>query len=311
MDGDFNSIKIDAKDLTKPADTLIKKVSNALGIIFEPYQIKRIAKANADADKIKAEADLEIQKMYAIGLPEIKEIQQRAMYRFVHEETKKQINIENVTNKSTEYLLDSAKPENIDDDWIVNFFDKAKFVSDEQMQVLWSKVLAGEANNPNSFSKRTINFLSVLEKDEAKLFENLCSCAWFMSKPTILIYDLESEIYKKNTLNFVSLKHLDALGLISFDNLSGYQRIGLSKKAFISYDKLGFFLHFPNETNNLPIGKVLLTSMGTELKKIVNIKPNLEFVDYILNYWLNHGVVVSSIYPKFDVIPDLDYIILD
>ena len=34
-------------DITKPADTLIKKVSKAVGGIFAPYQIKRIAKAEA------------------------------------------------------------------------------------------------------------------------------------------------------------------------------------------------------------------------------------------------------------------------
>ena len=35
-------------DLSKPADTLIKKVSKAVGGIFAPYQIKRIAKAEVE-----------------------------------------------------------------------------------------------------------------------------------------------------------------------------------------------------------------------------------------------------------------------
>ena len=35
---------INLGNLAKPADTLIKKVSNAVGGIFAPYQVKRMAK---------------------------------------------------------------------------------------------------------------------------------------------------------------------------------------------------------------------------------------------------------------------------
>ena len=32
----------------------------------------------------------------------------------------------------------------MDNDWTVNFFDKSRIVSDDEMQNLWSRVLAGE-----------------------------------------------------------------------------------------------------------------------------------------------------------------------
>ena len=42
--GSNNSI-VNLGDLSKPATVLIEKISDAIGGIFKPYQIKRIAKA--------------------------------------------------------------------------------------------------------------------------------------------------------------------------------------------------------------------------------------------------------------------------
>jgi hypothetical protein len=70
-------------DLTKPATVLIEKISEAIGGIFRPSQIRRIADAEAQAEKIKA-----------ISQIEITDLQRRAMYRFFSEEAKKQQNIE-------------------------------------------------------------------------------------------------------------------------------------------------------------------------------------------------------------------------
>lgn len=41
---------INLDNLSKPADTLIKKVSDAVDGFFAPYQVKRMAKAGAEAE---------------------------------------------------------------------------------------------------------------------------------------------------------------------------------------------------------------------------------------------------------------------
>ncbi len=60
--------------LSKPADTLIKKVSSAVGGIFEPWQIERVAKAEAKANLIRTQSEIQITKLH-----------KRAMHRFVEE----------------------------------------------------------------------------------------------------------------------------------------------------------------------------------------------------------------------------------
>lgn len=41
-------------DLTKPATVLIEKISEAVGGVFKPYQIVRVAKAEAEVGRIQA-----------------------------------------------------------------------------------------------------------------------------------------------------------------------------------------------------------------------------------------------------------------
>lgn len=57
MTDDSSVSLVNFGQLSKPADTLIKKVSAAVGGIFAPWQIRRVAKAEAEASLIKAKQE--------------------------------------------------------------------------------------------------------------------------------------------------------------------------------------------------------------------------------------------------------------
>ena len=193
---------INIGELSRPATVLVEKISDAIGGYFRPWQIKRVAQAEADAEKIKALAHLEIT-----------ELQRRALKRFIAEEAKKQDNMESITSKAFPMIDDDSKPQEIEDDWIINFFDKCRLISDEEMQNLWAKILAGEANSPGKFSKRTVNFLGSLDKSDATLFKTLCCYAWVIGNHAPLIFDLEKSIYIDHGISFDMLKHLDDIDI--------------------------------------------------------------------------------------------------
>ncbi len=265
-------------NLSKPIDTLIKKVFGAAGSIFEPYQITRVAKAEAKADLIKAESEIQITDLH-----------RRAMHRFVEEEAKRQSNIENITLKALPQLDDTGDPSQMDDDWITNFFDKCRIVSDDEMQNLWSRVLSGEANVPGTYSKRTVNFLSDLDKAEAKLFSDLCGFGWMIGDVVPLVFDGQEDIYNNKEITFSSLSHLDSIGLIQFNPVSGFVKQGLPQKISVSYYGQVLELSFAKETDNkLEIGKVLLTKIGQELAPICESKPVDGFMDYVKDKWRDH-----------------------
>jgi hypothetical protein len=169
---------INLGELSKPATVLIEKIAEATGGIFRPFQIRRVAQAEADAEMIKASAKIEIA-----------DLERRALHRFLHEEAKKQFNIESITQKALPAIHDKARPQEIEADWITNFFDKCRLISDAEMQDIWSKILAGEANAPGRYSKRTVNLLASFDKKDAELFCALCSFVWHLgNEPIAMIY---------------------------------------------------------------------------------------------------------------------------
>jgi hypothetical protein len=69
--------------------------------------------------------------------------------------------------------LPGVDGENLDPDWATAFYDSAKDSSDEEIQVLWGKILAGEIAHHGKFYKRTLSILKNMESEEAKHFVEL------------------------------------------------------------------------------------------------------------------------------------------
>lgn len=284
-------VNIDAKGLSKVGTALVEKVAEGIGGVFRPTQTVRMARAQAKADLISAKSQLEID-----------ELQRRAMQRFVAEEAKKQSNIEAITQQAIPMLEDHSKPETIDDDWVSNFFDKSRIVSDEEMQGLWSRLLAGEANSPGKFSKRTVNLLADLDKSDAELFAKFCSFSWIFSglKPLIFFDDNEvkpenKSLYKENGITFATMSHLASLGLINHGTIGGFVTHGLPKKFAVSYFKRPMVLEMPTEKMPVEIGNALFTNAGAQLAGICGSKPIPGFYDFVAAHFREKKFLVTEI----------------
>jgi len=154
------------------------------------------------------------------------------------------------------------------------------------MQGLWSRVLAGEANSPGTYSKRTVNFLSDLDKTDAELFTRLCGFAWVIGNVVPLIYDVKNDIYNSQGISFNTLSHLDSIGLIQFNSLTGFQRLKLPNTFYVLYYGTPIKLELSKESDNsMDIGKVMLTKIGQELAPICGSNPVEGFLDYIREEW--------------------------
>jgi len=278
MSDDKSTSLVNLGGLSKPANTLIEKVSSAIGGVFEPWQIKRVAKAEAEASLIKEKSEIEITDLH-----------RRAMHRFVEEEANRQENMEEITKKSIPHLGAESNPEEMEDDWVTNFFDKSRIVSDEEMQSIWAQVLSGEANAPGSYSKRTVNLLGDLDKRDAELFQTLCRFGWIFGSFTPLIFDSQEKIYNDLGINFGSLSHLDSLGLIQFNGVSGFNRQRLPKNFTVAYCGQPLSLTMNQESDNkISIGQVLLTQAGQELARVIKA-PGVEgFYDFVKDKWKAH-----------------------
>lgn len=278
---DISLIKIDGK-LTKPVTVLLEKIAAATGVLYKPRQIVQTAKAEAKADMIKAGSQIEIN-----------DLQRRTFNRFIEEETKRQSNMEDITAKALPHIEEDSSPQDVEDDWVANFFDKCRITSNEDMQELWAKVLADEANSPGTFSRRTVNLLADLDKKDAELFMLLCNFSWTIDgNLTPLIYDYRDTFYMEQGIHYSHLAHLGTLGLIDLNTGLPFIYASIDGKIVVSYHDRHLKLTLPPDAKNeLKVGCVLLTNAGHELARICEPKPIDGFFDYVHNIWSGKSLV--------------------
>ena len=272
-------------DLTKPITIFIEKIASATGVLYEPTRIKKKAAAEAEAKMLQIKNEIRMTQL-----------QRRAMQRLVNEEAKKQFNIESVISEALPQIKSDAHPEEIDDDWLANFFERAKFVSDSEMRAIWARLLAGEANAPKSFSRRTINLVAELEKGDAELFGRIADYVWLINEQKPLVFDVTDSIYTSNGLDFSTLTHLDSLGLITFQPFTGFRVFRQGQKGgtfLLSYAGKGYRVKVPIGMDaEIQTGKVMFTQQGKELYTICSPKEVEGLVDYVLEKIRSSGLEV-------------------
>lgn len=210
-------------DLAKPATALIEKVADATGILYEPTRIKRRAKAEAKAEKIQAEAKIEIT-----------DIHRRAAQRWIEEETQRQESIENTITKAVPQLNEDADPHAIEDDWIINFFDKSRLVTDDKVQDLWASILAGEANRAGSYSPKTLATIADMDQKVANLFDTFCSlCIVNLEDTTALRQSSSNNKMRDARVPIIT-------GIMTFSGNFQQGSGEFAQKAEAIYEKYGF-----------------------------------------------------------------------
>jgi len=292
--GSGNSL-VNFGQLSKAATVLIEKISDAVGGLFKPWQIKRVAKAEVAADIIRAQGQIEVEDLY-----------RRALQRFVDEEAKRQANMEAITAKALPDVKDDSRPQDVEDDWLANFFDKCRIVSDDEMQAIWAKVLAGEVNSPGKFSRRTVNSLGSMDKQDADLFTKLCGFVFHSGEGLLpVIWDVDEDIYKNNGITFSTLNHLDDIGLVKASiGLVGFALHPPSGVAPLSYFGTQVLVDGKiseierNNVKSVGVGNALLTQVGADLAGIASPEPVEGFLEYAIRRWHEDGYALSSPLPK-------------
>lgn len=179
----------DLAGLSEPLTKLIDVIANGCKWIAEPYQIKRIADANAYASSVQSKED------FKQGLRNsLLEYTQRSMLSF--RENKQIENLANIINFAGQELqaIDKINDTPVSPEWSIRFFDYAQNICDEDIQIIWGKILAQETSSPGKFFKRTLDILHNIEPFEAKWFTELCQ---FVLNNTFIHNDVvSSKLFK-------------------------------------------------------------------------------------------------------------------
>ena len=211
---EINIIKFDGKPLEK----LINEISKGIGTIYRPKAIRKEAEAKAYEIEILERAK---SKAIAEGKEIDTDVYIRIQERLLHQETKRQNNIDNVSQIAAEELSkeEYISDEPVDQDWTTRFFNIVEDISDEEMQKHWGRILAGEVKQPKSFSLRTLELLKNLSKEEAAIFTKFANIK-LQSSNNHFIYNSNDENFLENEfgITFSDKLILTELGLIASDN---------------------------------------------------------------------------------------------
>lgn len=293
----------------KPLEKFIEVVSNAIGVVYEPRQLVRVARAEAKAERIKA---IEHAKTEAMLANDMEGFEQLSMIerRLVQKEQKRQTNIKNVLSVAAQTISKeqdvSSSP--VNPDWATRFFDIAQDISNEQMQDLWGRILAGEIKQPNSYSMRTLDALRSITSEEAQLFEEMAQ---------YVLYDgsfyIFRDPYGENSdegYQYVDIARLMEIGLIQAGSnvvQNFYNVEGEITTHQISYgDAYIAFVEMPANLKQISFPIYPLTHVGEELYKLIKVQPQSEYLEAVLHKILEKNKYkskeIKARYAKLDVI---------
>ena len=282
---------------------LIEKISDATGVLYEPTRVVRRAKAEAKAAIMRAEADVEIA-----------DIQQRAAQRFINEQIHYQTNMEAIIEKASSRISDDASPESVGNDWLLSFFDKCRTVSEDEMQELWARVLAGEAERPGNTSAQTLSILQNLDQRTANLFRTLCSLSVSSDHeedarvPTLGL-NAGNNGLEKYGLNYRTLLILIEHGLILSSFTNWHDHINCVGRVLTTNPPLIFRVPFTHQLRNwvlvpthekavkseLKIQGITFTESGRQLLKAVDRVPTEKYTQDLKNLFLKQNLLMSEV----------------
>ena len=279
-------------NLTEPVSKLIDHVAGLVGAIDEPKRIRRVAAAEADATRIQAEAQVEAAKTRALGILAIDELAVRAHRRVDSRELRRQKNIEAIVVGAAHQLPNPVSTAPVDEDWLYQFLDECQDVSNEEMQRIWAKLLAGEIGEPGSYSLRTLRLVRALREADAKAFRTLCCYIWHVADGVVYIKSpaAKSSLASRG-IHYAQLLHLQTLGLITVQE--GVTQIEMGGWRWLEYMGTRYRLVNTSDRRAFPLVMYLLTDIGRELTPLCEVEPDEEYLQELIASWSDAGLEVS------------------
>ena len=267
----------------KIGEKLLDVVSQGIGSLYEPTKIRKKAKALGEGikeiSKATTEAEVESKKITKKGELELKKLEERTQSRINFVENRRQENIEQIIFYAYSQLPPEGSEECVDSDWITRFFDKAQEYSDEEIQMLWGKILAGEVTKPGSFSYLSLEVLTWMDKRIAKLFQNYCSFVW--SNAFVFIHHtFRNDYWKKYGITWANIRNFESLGLITITNV-GIPFEPNEEKTFKYVNSSYKVINLKKGIQSLPVH--LLSPVGTELSTLCDASPIPKYIEKLIS----------------------------
>ena len=264
-------IEINTDGLAKLGETI------CYGIGLAAFGRKKMANAEAYAAIKQAETETKVEFLKLKGQEEI------AKYISARE-SRKINNVKSVVEKATSHFMEEEKVSNepVNTDWTNRFFSIVEDISDETLQDIWGRILAGEVKQPNSFSLRTLDLLRNVTKEEAELFVK--ASKYYVEKNFICTEEFALSLHETLLLG--------ETGFINSEELTKEWNIEPNSKLEIIIDRNTLII-LHNDTNKKvwrqPSVKKL-SKAGIEILSLVEKTDRNKFYKILTQFFKSNGV---------------------
>lgn len=284
MDGSENSpsgIKtfLDNLNIPKlvagPAGQAISQLIGA-GADIPTAKLQQYSQAIRDKTAAKSKVASALADAVSARLATDTDLVDRATQSLLAKEYRRQDNKERIAAKAINYLNDSTDKSEpataVDGDWLNVFERYAEDASTERLQDIWARVLSGEIRNPNSFSLKTLHFVSELDTRIASTFERYAAKVIDGSFLPLIDGTIDSAV-------LADLLQLHEYGLVSDYNVAVEHTITLDgRRVLINYFDHGICLDRGDLSSSGPltfgIPGTTLTQVGREMYSI--LRPSFD-----------------------------------
>lgn len=301
---DFKGVEIsDVFGMSEPISKLIGSISAGIGKIYEPTHVKRMAKAKSEEIKLISDTvnnNINLPTKYingdiSIDVSDAEELLKRTGNRLLFQEMQKQQNIDSVVSYAYSQLENETEvsPEPVESDWIIRFMNSVEDISNEEMQVLWAKILAGEIKQPQTYTLRTLDIIKNISIQEAHKFMEL-------SKYMLLARDFIFIVNNKELRNEFGIRYEDILlmeecGLMSSSDLSITMKTNDQTPIVVSSKQVvGFINGVYSEFKDIRWNIYSLTDSGKQLYNTINCLSDEKYAIRVLEL-LKQGFSSSEI----------------
>lgn len=273
---------IDSEKVTKSASRLLDKIALVIG--WRTTSIEKIQGKKAFIDDIKNS--------------DLNPLEKAALISHTGKIIKEFENQSKIVGKAIPLLTEEAKPDEVDEDWFASFMDKARLISNEDLQIIWANILAGEANQPGSYSLRTLEVLKNISKDEALLFQKMSKVV-LNEKGAMFI--LDEKLYPNNGMNFGDILRLSDCGIIASTAADLSLSINSQELDIVLFNNkiVGRAMKAKEKASDIHLTVYVLTKAGQELIYAISYEQDEEYILNVLKHMskMHRGEIIFSANP--------------
>jgi len=280
-------------NIPKPIKKLAEKTLSNAANKFVDYAVTKFtgtsikvfeAEGDVEADKVKTR--WEIEKPFWIQAEAVKINRQYSNWC-------------NTLLKATPLIISKENKLPHDDDVFWGFLEHSKEISNEEMQELIAKIIAGEYNEPGTYSMGTLQTIKMLGKKELKLFEKIGTLIINEGQIPQELFHLPESAKKflaQIGIDFGSLQSLQNLGLFLPNEMTNTIPNPENKNYMVPYFEKNI-LFAPADKNVVDItipGFYGLSDIGKQIIKHLNTTENIEYFNWLKSNYNIPGYLIKE-----------------